>query len=197
MAKTPVLCIALTPQERKIWDMLAASQNIGPSTMARQVIEHTLKQAEFDGESLYELRQILCTATGVPAPRGQGRGKRIEVTVTAEDLEKLKDWQLVFKEPKIGRVVLKILRIVLQKPPVFSADELQAMQKALSEMSRVGSNLNQFVRLLNILAQEPGRAGLQFDPAELIKILEDMERKNREFRSRARKILLTAVNAMK
>ena len=34
------------------------------------------------------------------------------------------------------------------------------MQKALSEMSRVGSNLNQFVRLLNILAQEPGKAGI-------------------------------------
>ena len=64
-------------------------------------------------------------------------------------------------------------------------------------MSRFGSNLNQFVRMLNILAQEPGKLGIQFDPAELIKILEAMERKNREFRQRARKILLTAVNAGK
>lgn len=71
------------------------------------------------------------------------------------------------------------------------------MQKAMSEMSRYGSNLNQLVRLLNMLAQEPGRAGLQFDPAELIKKLEGMEQKNREFRFRARKILLAAVNAVK
>lgn len=74
------------------------------------------------------------------------------------------------------------------------------MQKAMSEMSRYGSNLNQLVRLLNMLAQEPGKAGkagIQFDPAELIKKLEDMEQKNREFRSRARKILLAAVNAVK
>ena len=197
MAKMTVLSVALTPLERQIWDRLAASQNIGPSTLARQVIEHTLMQAKLDGESQYELRQILSTATGVPARKGEDKGKRIELLLSADDIERLKDWQLVFKEPRVSRVVLKILKIVLQKPPVFSADELATMQKALSEMSRVGSNLNQFVRLLNILAQEPGRAGIQFDPAELIQKLEDMEQKNREFRSRARKILLTAVNAMK
>ena len=197
MAKTSVLCVALTPLERKIWDMLAASQNIGPSTLARQVIEHSIMQAKLDGESQYELKQILGIATGVPTKKGKDKGKRIELLLSADDIERLKDWQLVFKEPRISRVVLKILKIALQKPPVFSADELQVMQKAMSEMSRYGSNLNQLVRLLNMLAQEPGRAVIQFDPAELIKILEDMERKNREFRQRARKILLTAVNAGK
>ena len=195
MAKTPVLCVALTPLEREIWDMLAASQNIGPSTLARQVIEHTIMQAKLDGESQYELKQIL-GATGVPTKKGKDKGKRIELLLSAEDIKRLKDWQLAFKEPRISRVVLKILKIALHNPPVFSADELAAMQKAMSEMSRYGSNLNQFVRLLNMLAQEPGKA-IQFDPAELIKKLEDMEQKNREFRQRARKILLAAVNAVK
>lgn len=195
MAKTPVLCVALTPLEREIWDMLAASQNIGPSTLARQVIEHTIMQAKLDGESQYELKQILGVATGVPTKKGKDKGKRIELLLSAEDIKRLKDWQLAFKEPRISRVVLKILKIALHNPPVFSADELAAMQKAMSEMSRYGSNLNQFVRLL-MLAQEPGKA-IQFDPAELIKKLEDMEQKNREFRQRARKILLAAVNAVK
>lgn len=176
--------------------MLAASQNIGPSTLARQVIEHTIMQAKLDGESQYELKQILGVATGVPTKKGKDKGKRIELLLSADDIERLKDWQLVFKEQRISRVVLKILKIALQKPPVFSADELATMQQAMSEMSRFGSNLNQFVRLLNMLAQEPGKA-IQFDPAELIKKLEDMEQKNREFRQRARKILLAAVNAVK
>lgn len=157
--------------------------------MARLLIENALAH-----QNIFHLSVDFENAMQGAKPKN---GSCIRVNLSEEDLKNLALWQTAWKEPRVTKTVLKLLRMILEHPPVFAADELAAMQKAMSEMSRYGSNLNQLVRLLNMLAQEPGRAGIQFDPAELIKILEDMERKNREFRQRARKILLTAVNAGK
>ncbi len=189
MAKMTVLSVALTPQQKELWTKFSEAQGQGPSSMARLLIENALAN-----ERIFHLSVDFENAMQGAKPK---TGSCIRVNLSEQDLKNLALWQAAWKEPRVTKTVLKLLRMILEHPPVFSADELQTMQKAMSEMSRVGSNLNQFVRLLNILAQEPGKAGIQFDPAELIKILKDMERKNREFRSRARKILLTAVNAGK
>lgn len=199
MAKVPVLCIALTPQQKQLWDMLAASLNIGPSTMARKVIEHTLMQAKIDGESQYELKQILGVATGVPTKKGKDKGKRIELLASAEDLKRLQDWQLVFKEPRLSRVVLKILRIFLYNPPVFSADETAALRAALAEFSRVGSNLNQLVHQLNTIVQDK-RINAEMKQEDLELLLHEIEvlaGHCLDCKKRTRKILLAGVNAGK
>jgi len=76
------------------------------------------------------------------------RGKRVETRVTSQ--EKIKLQQLCLSEGETeSAVLLRQVRILINKEPHFVKKELKLLMNATSQLTAIGRNLNQIVAQIN------------------------------------------------
>lgn len=77
--------------------------------------------------------------------RKERGSKRIEITLTASELEAIETVMQNTIHPSYQATIVGIIRAYLLNNPIFTINEVVALRKANSHLLTIGRNLNQFV----------------------------------------------------
>ncbi|MDD3759164.1 MAG: plasmid mobilization relaxosome protein MobC [Advenella sp.] len=114
---------------------ILAKQSTGKSSIAQLAKLLLMKQLGKQGDSLSD--------TNV-----QDSGNRIEVRLQSSDLNELRD-RAVKSNMTANRYLAMLLQAHIQKVPVVTTKQIEALYQSNAQVLKIGRNLNQIAKALN------------------------------------------------
>lgn len=181
----PTVHVRLDAQQNALWKQLAAAYGQLPGSFARAKLVDVLQHARMEGPD------FLLSDPDFTLPR-KGRTRQVKLRLYGEELEMVGRWMKYWHEPRFGRCVRRMLLTFMNQTPAISNEEVSAIQDGISQMIRIGVNLNQLARQINAEKWD-GRPGIDLADIKQIKMqLAMATRAVENFRRRARRVLVAA-----
>ena len=182
------ISVRLDAQKNALWRMLAEQAGRGPGTLARDVLEDVLRHAKIEGAD-YVLQDPAFALSG-----GKRKYRDLHIVLRGKEIDQVGEWMKYWHEPRINKCVRRIVLSFMNRAPVMGAETVAELQDGISQLVRIGVNLNQIAHQINAhdWERQPG-----VDPAEvkLLKMQLDITCRSIDtFRRRARRIIDAAVS---
>lgn len=146
MARSKILHVRVTEKKWKTWKTLADGQKLSLSEWSRKVIEEVLKQ-------LGREKQAEGYKTENKAGIEEGIKKDVRIRLTPSEVKTVVELSSDYGWSR-QELFIRLLRSFATQSSVASKKELEVLIQMVTEVRKIGVNINQMAKRINIEAAE-------------------------------------------